>query len=212
MSKGDSKPTIKELILECLSDGQKTTADIQEYLQKKKPGSKPNSVSKVISELNSRKEIEQKGRANYALPTVGDTKSEIVQDTPAVSENSRGEAENTETINKMLNLYDVLLDTVAVSIQKEDWDGIVEKIETIKSLRWLGATVDQLMKRWYLVHRGYDNNTRQAQEDAKHKTAEREKQETSQLPPDKRIKVIRSYDVTMQELIENLPGKLDHEV
>ena len=81
----------------------------------------------------------------------------VVPDATTAVENSRKEAENTETINKLLNLYDKLLDTVAVSIEDEDWKGIVEKIETIKSLRWLGATVDQLMKRWYLVHRGYDS-------------------------------------------------------
>lgn len=203
MSKGDSKPTIRECILECLSDGEKATAEIQAYVQETL-GSKPNSVSKTLSDMNGRDEIKSPERGRYHLPTT--------QDAPAAAKNLRGEAENTETINKMLNLYDKLLDATAHSIENEDWNGIVEKIEAIKSLRWLGATVDQLMKRWYLVHRGYDSNTRQAQEDAKHKASEREKQEIEQLPPDKRIKVIRSYDTTMQELIERLPGKVDHEV
>ena len=80
-------------------------------------------------------------RGVYRLPKPSDA--------PTEPKNPRGETENTETINKMLNLYDKLLDTVAVSIEEEDWDGIIEKIEAIKSLRWLGATVDQLKKRWY---------------------------------------------------------------
>ena len=110
-----------------------------------------------------------------------------------------------ETINKLLNLYDKLLDTVAVSIEDEDWKGIVEKIETIKSLRWLGATVDQLMKRWYLVHRGYDANTRQAQEDAKKKTVDREKQALENTPPEERVVVVREYNESMRDILENLP-------
>ena len=128
-----------------------------------------------------------------------------MQDAPVAVENPRGEAENTETINKMLNLYDKLLNSVARSIEDEDWDAIVEKIETIKSLRWLSATVDQLMKRWYLVHRGYDANTRQAQEDAKKKTANREKQELENAPADAQLKVVREYDESMREVLAKMP-------
>ena len=76
----------------------------------------------------------------------------------------------------MLTIYDRVFDNIALTIEDELAlkATIEEKINLIKSLRWLGATVDQLMKRWYLVHRGYDSNTRQAQEDAKKKTTERE--------------------------------------
>ena len=198
MSKGDSKPTIRECILECVSDGEKTTAEIQAYVQEMLE-SKPSAVSKALSEMKGRGEIKNPERGQYHLPTA--------QDAPAEVENSRGEAENTETINKMLNLYDKLLDTVAVSIEDEDWEGIVDKIEAIKSLRWLGATVDQLMKRWYLVHRGYDNNTRQAVEDAKQKTEDREKQEMENAPPESQVVVVREYDESMRHALANLPGK-----
>ena len=133
-------------------------------------------------------------------------------DVPVEVENSRSETENIETINKLLNLYDKLLDTVAVSIEDEDWKGIVEKIETIKSLRWLGATVDQLMKRWYLVHRGYDTNTRQAVEDAKQKTSDREKQAMEHLPPEEQLEVVGDYDVKMRELLESLPEPIQKKV
>ncbi len=168
-------------IMECLSSGEKRNHEIYEAVE----GS-VSSIKKRLSVLTKYKKISKKGRGRYALlePPIE------VQDAPAAPKNSRGESENTETINKMLNLYDKLLDTVSVSIEGEDWKGIVEKIETIKSLRWLGATVDQLMKRWYLVHRGYDTNTRQAVEDAKHKTVEREKQDLENAPPaDQRTEV-----------------------
>ena len=121
---------------------------------------------------------------------------------------ARTETQNTWTVNMLLNLYDRemarLLSTPAVDY---------EELESVmNALYRCSMVVERTLKRWYLVDRGYDTNTRQAAEDAKHKTAEREKQEIEQLPPEKRIKVIRSYDVTMEELIKKLPGKVDHEV
>lgn len=203
MSKGDSKPTIRECILEYLSDGEKKTAEIQAYVQETL-GSKPNSVSKTLSEMTGRDEIKSPERGQYRL--------DALPDAPAEVENSRGESENTETINKMLNLYDKLLDAVAVSIEKEDWGSITGKIEAIKSLRWLGATVDQLMKRWYLLYRGYDTNTRQAVEDAKQKTSDREKQAMEHLPPEEQLEVVGDYDVKMRELLEALPKPIQKKV
>lgn len=202
MSKRIFKPEIKSAILECLEDGKKTTAEI-----KKAVSGKSRTIDTCLSELTKAGKIVRKKKGLYALPE----SPAAVQDTPVGVENSRGEAENIETINKLLTLYDKLLDTVAVSIEDEDWKAIVEKIETIKSLRWLGATVDQLMKRWYLVHRGYDTNTRQAVEDAKEKTATREQQEIENAPPEKQLNVIREYDESMREILENMPHAVKKE-
>lgn len=183
-------------IKECLSDGEKQNQEIYEAVE----GS-VSSIKKRLFVLEKHGEIRRVERGIYALP-----ESPVeVPDTPMEAKNSRGEAENTETINKMLNLYDKLLDAVALSIEEEDWDAIMEKIEAIKSLRWLGATVDQLMKRWYLVHRGYDSNTRQAQEDAKLKTAEREKADQENAPPEDQIVEVGHFHPAMQELWDILP-------
>ena len=192
MSKSQSKPTIKDGILECLKDGEKRNAEIYKAVEGKK-----KSIDACLSRLVNSGDIRRVDPGVYRLPTV--------QDAPVEVENPRGEAENTETINKLLNLYDTLLDAVARSIEAEDWDGIVEKIETIKSLRWLGATADQLIKRWYLVHRGYDSNTKQAHEDAKRKTVDREKQEIETAPPEAQLKVVREYDESMQEILAKMP-------
>ena len=203
MSKSYRVSPLDAPIMECLSDGVKRNQDIYEAVE----GS-VSSIKKRLSVLEKHGEIGKKGRGKYALP-----ESPIeLPDAPAEPKNSRGEAENTETINKMLNLYDKLLDAVAVSIEKEDWNSIAEKIEAIKSLRWLGATVDQLMKRWYLLHRGYDTNTRQAVEDAKQKTSDREKQEMEHLPPEDRLEVVGDYDVEMRELLESLPEPIQKKV
>ena len=122
-------------------------------------------------------------------------------------ENSRSETENVETINKLLKSYDIVLDNIAETLESElsAKATIEEKINLIKILRWLGATVDQLMKRWYLVHRGYDSNTRQAQEDAKKKTVDREKQALENTPPEERVVVVREYNESMRDILENLP-------
>ena len=130
-----------------------------------------------------------------------------VQDVPVVVENPREESENIETINKMLTIYDKVFDNIALTIEDEltEKATIEEKIDLIKSLRWLGATVDQLMKRWYLVHRGYDANTRQAQEDAKKKTAEQEKAALETAHPEDQVVVVAEYHTSVREIWDTLP-------
>ena len=200
MSKTRSNPTIGDNVKAFLADGKsRKIEDIFDAVEGKK-----KSIDTAVRRLEKRGEIARVDQGEYRLKEV--------QDTPAEPKNSRGEAENTETINKMLNLYDKLLDAVSVSIEEEDWDGIVEKIEAIKSLRWLGATVDQLMKRWYLVHRGYDSNTKQAEEDVKQKTENREKQALESLPPEEQLEVVGDYDVEMRGLLESLPEAVQKEV
>ena len=199
MSKSTSKPpTIEDGILQFVADGEKEISEIKEAVE-----GKPGSIVQTVTRLKQAGKLKRVRQGVYRLPSP----QESLPDAPAEAENSRGEAENTETINKMLNLYDKLLDAVAVSIEKEDWGSIAEKNEAIKSLRWLGATVDQLMKRWYLLHRGYDTNTRQAVEDAKHKTENREKQEQENAPPEDQVVVVREYDESMRRALANLPGK-----
>lgn len=194
MSKSRSTPKLEDRILEVLKAGETQLSEIKEAI-----GDQVTSVGNCLTRLKTQGKVIRVGQGLYRLPKP----SEV----PARVKISRQEIENIETINKLLTLYDTLLDTVAVSIQEEDWKGIVEKIETIKSLRWLGATVDQLMKRWYVVHRGYDANTKQAHEDAKKKTAEREKTEMENAPPEDQIVVVREYDETMRDVLAKLPGK-----
>ena len=201
-----STPSIPQQIKSLLSDGPKRLSEIHEGVS-----GKTASINQAIRRMKSVGDILESQPDILCLSDPGNVPM-VVPDATTAVENSRKEAENTETINKLLNLYDKLLDTVAVSIEDEDWKGIVEKIETIKSLRWLGATVDQLMKRWYLVHRGYDSNTRQAVEDAKQKTVHREKQEMEHLPPEEQLEVVGDYDVKMRELLESLPEPIQKKV
>lgn len=204
MLKRTVKPEIKSAILEYLEDGKKTTAEI-----KKAVSGTGRTIDTCLSELTKAGKIVRKKKGLYALPEA----PAAVQDTPAGAENLREASDNIETINRLLNVYDVLLDDIVVTLSSEleTKTTIEEKIDLIKSLRWVAATIDQLMKRWYLVHRGYDTNTRQAVEDAKEKTATRAQQEIENAPPEKQLKVIREYDESMREILENMPHAVKKE-
>ena len=52
---------------------------------------------------------------------------------------------------------------------------------------------------------GYDSNTKQAHEDAKQKTADRETQELENAPPQSQLKVVREYGEGMREILAKMP-------
>ena len=198
MSKSYRTSPLDAPIMECLSDGEKRNHEIYEAVE----GS-VSSIKKRLRVLEKHGEITNPDRGKYALPEP----PVEVQDAPVAVENSRSETENMETINKLLKSYDIVLDNIAETLESElaAKATIEEKINLIKSLRWLGATVDQLMKRWYLVHRGYDANTRQAQEDAKKKTAEREKTALETSPPEDQVVVVAEYHTSVRGIWDTLP-------
>lgn len=205
MSKRTVKPEVKADILKCLEDGEKTTAEIKNTVS-----GGDRTIDTCLSELKKEGKIASRKQGIYALPE----SAVAVIDTLAEVENSRGEAENIETINKMLNAYDTVLDDITKTLDSElaAKASIEEKVDLIKSLRWVAATIDQLMKRWYLVHRGYDTNTRQAVEDAKQKTENREQQALEGLPPENQLEVVGDYDAEMRGLLESFPEPLQKEV
>lgn len=78
-------------------------------------------------------------------------------------------------------------------------------------IRILSTAIDKLMKRWNLLVQGYDTNTRQAVEDAKEKTSEKEKKAREALPPEDQLEVVGDYDVEMQKLLDKLPEPIPKE-
>lgn len=202
-----AKLTAAEQIKDFLKDGVKSKAEMSAALS-----IHPGTLSVTLSKLVKRGEIKSAGTARYVLigaPAEANilTNTENLTDKTAGCVNERSESDNIETINKILNLYDILLENLHVGFEMESGQRatIPQKIDLIKSLRWLSATVDQLMKRWYLVHRGYDNNARQAQEDAKAKARKVEREDVAGLPPEDRVVVVGEYDNVMKELWDNLP-------
>ena len=198
MSKSYRTSPLDAPIMECLSDGEKRNHEIYEAVE----GS-VSSIKKRLRVLEKHGEITNPDRGKYALPEP----PVEVPDAPVAVKNPREESENIETINKMLTIYDIVFDNISLTIEDEliAKATIEEKINLIKSLRWLGATVDQLMKRWYLVHRGYDSNTRQAQEDAKKKTTEREQSALETSPPEDQVVVVADYHERVRGIWETLP-------
>ena len=196
-----STPSIPQQIKSLLSDGPKRLSEIHEGVS-----GKTASINQAIRRMKSVGDILETQPEVLCLPSPSDVPAEV--------ENPREESKNIETINKLLKSYDIVLDNIAETLESElsAKATIEEKINLIKSLRWLGATVDQLMKRWYLVHRGYDSNTRQAVEDAKQKTVHREKQEMEHLPPEEQLEVVGDYDVKMREILESLPEPIQKKV
>ena len=198
MSKSYRTSPLDAPIMECLSDGEKRNHEIYEAVE----GS-VSSIKKRLRVLEKHGEITNPGSREICLPEP----PVEVPDAPVAVKNPREESENIETINKMLTIYDIVFDNISLTIEDEliAKATIEEKIDLIKSLRWLGATVDQLMKRWYLVHRGYDSNTRQAQEDAKKKTAEREKSSLESALPEDQVVVVGDYHESVRGIWDTLP-------
>lgn len=197
-TRAEKKQQDEAKILESLASGPQTTKHLAELLS--------YSTRTVNKKLNALSDVGKVAKVKNGLYTL----SEVPEPPPEVSTiltHVREDIDNQETINRMLNLYDTVLDDIALTLPSELAleKTIEEKIDLIKSLRWVGATIDQLMKRWYLVHRGYDTNTRQAQEDAKQKTVEREKADQKNAPPEDRVVEVGHFHPDMQELWDILP-------
>jgi len=116
---------------------------------------------------------------------------------------TRTDSQNAWTVNMLLNLYDREMGRL-LSTPHIDYE---ELASVMNALYRCSMVVERTLKRWYLVDRGYDANTRQAVEDAKKNTAQREKQELENAPPGDQVVVIREYDETMREVLAQLPGK-----
>lgn len=194
MAKAKGTPTIENQILALLRKGGRELSEIREAVS-----GEESSIGKVLSNLVKEGKIIRPVHGFYAI------NPELEHSPPAKI--SREESENGQTINRMLNLYDTVLDNLTGKIQSEllSTATLSENIDLIKSLRWLGATVDQLMKRWYLVHRGYDTNTRQAQEDAKAKTRQTEEEQLANAPVEQQVEVLGSFDLRTKKLIDGFP-------
>ena len=200
------KTSRKERIVDFLANhpGTHKTSEIAKALNLS-----GSNVSNVLGELTTEGRIRKIKGGTYSGNDDG--VSTDAQTSNADTPLKRTEADNEVTINKALLLFDKVLDDAAETIVGELYTKatMAEKVDLIKSLRWLGATLDQLMKRWNLVNHGYDTNTRQAQEDAKAKTEAKQKEALENAPLEDTIMVVGKYDPEAMELIDCIPSSLD---
>ena len=119
----------------------------------------------------------------------------------------RTEPKNKLTINRLLNLYDIALEEYGKLIKTlAETEDVKERAAILNDFKALVSMVDPLMKRWYLVHRGYDSNARIAEAEVKAKLekAQQEALESGVLIEEK-ITEVGHWNPAMQELLMNLP-------
>ena len=113
--------------------------------------------------------------------------------------NKRTKADNKRTINRLLNLYDIMLEEHTEMIQDHHYDDTFTYADKLNMFKTLVSMINPLMQRWNIIHQGYDTNARiiEAKQKAKleKKTAEPE------------LMVVAHYHPSMKELWDNLPKK-----
>ena len=124
----------------------------------------------------------------------------------------RTEAKNKRTINRLLNLYDMVLAEYTKLVGKlAETEDEKKRAAILNELKVIFSTVDPLMKRWYLVHRGYDSNARIEEAIFKVKLEKAEQAVIeAELPIEEQIIEVAHWNPIMQELMMSLP-KLDDE-
>jgi hypothetical protein len=116
---------------------------------------------------------------------------------PTTSElDTRTEADNKRTINRLLNLYDIIVAEFAMILQDPYYDEIFTLADKLNMFKTLTSTIDLLIKRWNIIHQGYDTNPKIAYA----KEMEKSKEENSNLQNTRGIKL----HPDMKSAVDNL--------
>ena len=165
-----------------------------------------------IKQLTNRGEIERVKNGVYKKPASIDPQTQFNKTRKKFSSDERSAEDNEQTINVLLNTYDEVLAIFQIwvlnSMASQEID-FEKQLLFIENFKWLTMIADKLMKRWSLVHIGYDTNTRQAQEDAKAKTEERQKEALKDAPLEDTIMVVGKYDPKAMVLLDAIPSSLE---
>ena len=196
--------SIKSRSLDYLNNnpGEHKTAEIAEAI-----GASVGRTSSALSELTKDGAIRKIKKGIYSGNNTGaSAQTSPNDDLNEISDALRSPDANKNTIDKLMNLYDKHVERYTQWFDKSvDDDTDFEECQFIENFKGLTAIGDKLMKRWSLEHVGYDTNTRQAQEDAKAKTEERQKAALEDAPLEEQVNVIGSFDLDTKQLIDNFP-------
>ena len=189
---------VRAHILKLLGDGEMHSSDIYASI----PG-KERQLKRQLATLKKNNEVVARDRSYYSLAPATSTSAQTqstAETRKKFSRKVRSAEDNEATISELLNEYDDLF-------KKWIADNGIEFEKRLENFKWLTMIGDKLMKRWSLVHVGYDTNTRQAQEDAKAKTEAREQEALKNAPLEDTIVVVGHYKEGFQEILEHLPKK-----
>ena len=187
--------------------GEHKTGEIASFID-----ASASNVSKALNALAAEGKIQKVKNGTYCrtdAPRI--SLSSLNADGKQLSKALRAEDANKHTADKLMNLYDKHVEkytewfdaNVNANIDFE------QQLLFIENFKWLTMIGDKLMKRWALEHIGYDTNTRLAQEDAKAKTAEKEKAALKDAPIEEQVNIVGSFDLDTKQLIDNLPNLED---
>jgi len=203
------KPNIRSRSLNYLNNnlGEHKTSKIAEAI-----GASVQATSSALSELAEDGAIRKiKGGTYSGNDTGASAQTSLNKQLSEIANALRSPDANKKTIDRLLNIYDGVLDNYEAWVSKNvgSETDFEQQLLFIENFKWLTAIGDKLMKRWSVEHVGYDTNTRQAQEDAKAKTAEREKAALEDAPLKDRIVVVGKYDPKAEALIDAIPSSLE---
>ena len=132
----------------------------------------------------------------------------MAQKTPELEK--RTEAKNKRTINRLLNLYDMKLLAYSEKIQKaaqqqDDDNNAKADADILTEFKALVSIVEPLIKRWNIVHQGYDTNARIAEADAKVMLEKVEKKARESASPEDNMIQVAHYHPETGRLMAELP-------
>ena len=146
--------TIADQVLELLSEGDKWADEIVAGVS-----AKPVSIRARLGQLVKEGIIVRVKRGIYR-------KKEVLE-VPRAAENPRKHLDNVKLINLQLNMLDKVIDAFCANFEEawRDETKLSELNGFILGFKSLASSVDKLMHRWYIVHRGYDANPYLAEAD-----------------------------------------------
>ena len=154
------KATIADQVLELLSDGDKWADEIVAGVS-----AQPVSIRMRLGQLVKQGVIVRVKRGIYR-------KKEVLEE-PGAVKNPRKHSDNVKLINLQLNMLDKVIDAFCANFEEvwRDETKLSELNGFILQFKSLASSVDKLMHRWYIVHRGYDANPYLAEADVDRKVS-----------------------------------------
>ena len=200
-------PLDQHILTLLAQNGEMCVSDIYDT----QPETSKNTIRSRIGKLKNAGKVEKVQNGIYRLAPV-DPLVQFYEERRKLSSEMRFVEDNRETINKLLNTYDEVLMLFQswifqnVACQEIDF---AQQLVFLENFTSLAVIADKLIKRWHLVHIGYDTNTCQAQEDTKAKMEAREKAALEDAPIEDTVMVVGMYDPEAKALIDAIPSSVE---